>query len=122
MTGDPEGRFSLERFSVEIPDRVLADLMARIRNTRWPDPAPGRAWEQGTDIEYLRGVIAYWVKEFDWRGQERELNRFQHFRTRLDDVHIYFIHERARCGQGIPRISRTGGRAASSSCCPWSRC
>jgi hypothetical protein len=108
MTGDPAGRLSLERFSVEVPDRVLADLLARVRNTRWPDPAPGRAWEQGTDLEYLRGVIAYWATEFDWRAQERELNRFQHFRTQLDDVRIHFVHERARGGHGMPLILSHG--------------
>jgi hypothetical protein len=41
-------------FSFRIEAEVLADLRERIRNTRWPDPAPGAAWEQGTDLEYLR--------------------------------------------------------------------
>jgi hypothetical protein len=43
-----EARASLDRMD-EIPDRVLPDLAGRIRNTRSPDPAPGRGWEQGTD-------------------------------------------------------------------------
>jgi hypothetical protein len=40
---------------------VLADLRARIRNTRWPDPASGLRREQGTDLAYLRQVLAYWA-------------------------------------------------------------
>jgi hypothetical protein len=64
-----------------VADEVLADLRARIRNTRWPDPAPGDPWEQGTDLAYLRQVLASWAEEFDWRAQERHLNTFNHFRA-----------------------------------------
>src|SRR4051812_25304631 len=58
------------RFEVRIPDEVLADLRARIRNTRWPDPAPGEPWSQGTDLDHLRGLLAYWADGFDWRARE----------------------------------------------------
>jgi len=43
---------------IRIEEEVLSDLRARIRNTRWPHPAPGIPWEQGTDLDYLRQVRA----------------------------------------------------------------
>ena len=63
--------FRAEQFSVRVDDEVLDDLRARIRNTRWPGPAPGALWEQGTDLGYLRGLLGYWADGFDWRAQER---------------------------------------------------
>jgi len=98
----------VEPFSIHVDDQVLADLRARIRNTRWPDPAPGAAWEQGTDLGYLQQVLAYWADEFDWRAQERQLNRFDHFRAELDDVRIHFVHQRPRRGHGIPLVLTNG--------------
>ncbi len=95
-------------FSIQIDEQQLADLRARIRNTRWPDRAPGAAWGQGTDLEYLRALLAYWGDEFDWRAQERQLNAFAQFRAELDGVHIHFVHERARRGRGIPLILTHG--------------
>ncbi len=95
-------------FSIQIEEAILSDLRARIRNTRWPDQAPGAAWEQGTDLRYLRSLLSYWVDEFDWRVQERALNAFAQFRAELDGVHIHFIHERARRGHGIPLILTHG--------------
>ncbi len=95
-------------FSIRIEEETLLDLRARIRNTRWPDPAPGTAWEQGTDLEYLRQVLADWAEEFDWHAQERQLNAFNQFRAELDGVHIHFVHERARRGRGIPLILTHG--------------
>ena len=61
----------VEPFEIRVEEEVLSDLRARIRNTRWPDRAPGVAWEQGTDLDYLTQVLAYWADEFDWRAQER---------------------------------------------------
>lgn len=98
----------IEPFSIRVEDEVLSDLRGRIRSTRWPDPAPGAAWEQGTDLEYLRRTLAYWADGFDWRAQERELNAFDQFRAELDGVRIHFVHQRARRMRGIPLILTHG--------------
>lgn len=98
----------MESFSIQVADDVLSDLRARIRNTRWPDPAPGDPWSQGTDAAYLRDLLAYWADGFDWRAQERELNQFRHFRVPLDGFGVHFVHEQARHGDGIPLILTSG--------------
>ena len=100
--------FRAEQFSVGLGDEVLADLRARIWNTRWPAAAPGAPWEQGTDLDYLRGLLGYWADGFDWRAQERWLNGFGHFRAGIDGVRVHFVHERARSGRGIPLILTNG--------------
>jgi pimeloyl-ACP methyl ester carboxylesterase len=99
---------SIEPFSVQVDEEILSDLRARLHRTRWPHPAPGAAWGQGTDLEYLRRLLAYWADEFDWRAQERELNRFDHFRADLDGVRIHFVYQRARHGHGMPLILTHG--------------
>jgi len=103
-----EAPLHITPFSIHIEAEILSDLRERIRKTRWPDQAPGAAWEQGTDLEYLRQLLAYWADEFDWRAQERELNAANQFRAELDGVHIHFVHERARHGHGIPLILTHG--------------
>jgi len=95
-------------FSINIDADTLSDLRRRIRSTRWPDSAPGAAWEQGTDRDYLRRLLAYWADEFDWRVQERALNATSQFRTELDGARIHFVHVRAKHGVGIPLILTHG--------------
>src|SRR2546429_8948314 len=87
-------------FTVQVPDQVLSDLRARIRNTRWPPGAPGREWEQGTDLEYLKGLLGYWADGFDWRAQARGVQRFKHFCAGVDGGAHHFRHERWRDGKG----------------------
>lgn len=65
--------------AIEVPDGILGNLRARIDATRWPDPAPGEPWEQGTDPAYLRDLLRDWAHDFDWRAREEEVNAFSHF-------------------------------------------
>src|SRR5438045_4389717 len=99
-----ESSLPVTPFSIQIEAEILSDLRERIRKTRWPDQAPGAAWEQGTDLEYLRQLLAYWAEEFDWQAQERELNAATQFRTEIDGVHITFVHERTIQVPAIPLI------------------
>ncbi len=103
---------SIEPFRVAVPEPVLADLKARIRNTRWPGSAPGAPWSQGTDLEWLRNLLDYWVDKFDWRDQERRLRKLAQFRIEIDGSRIHFVHERARSGRGIPLILTHGWPSA----------
>jgi pimeloyl-ACP methyl ester carboxylesterase len=108
VVGKPDALLPAEAFSINIDDRVLTDLRARIRNTRWPDQVPGIGWAQGTDLDYLRELLTYWADDFDWREQERRLNTFDHFLAELDGVRIHFVHEKARRGPGTPLILTHG--------------
>lgn len=101
-------RVAVTPFQIRVDEAVLSDLRTRIRNTRWPDSAPGDAWSQGTDLPYLQKLLGYWAGGFDWREQERRLNRFQHFQAELDGVRIHFVHERARDSDGIPLVLTHG--------------
>ena len=98
----------IEPFSIRVEDAVLTDLRARLRNTRLPGSAPGEPWQQGTDLEYLRELLAYWMDGYDWRAQVHSLNEHAHFRAELDGVRIHFVHARASRGQGIPLILTHG--------------
>ena len=102
----------IEPFAIRVSDETLRDLTARIRNTRWPEPAPGRAWDQGTDRDYLKALLEYWAGDFSWRAQERHLNSFDQFHAEIDGVRIHFVHQRARHGDGIPLILSHGWPSA----------
>jgi pimeloyl-ACP methyl ester carboxylesterase len=98
----------IEPFAIAVPDEVLSELRARLLDTRWPEPSPGPAWEQGTDLAYLQDLVAYWADGYDWRERERELNEHRHFRATVDGVRIHFVHERAPGGDGLPLILTHG--------------
>jgi pimeloyl-ACP methyl ester carboxylesterase len=100
--------FQADPFTISVSDEVIADLRARIRNTRWPEKSPAAPWQQGTDLLYLQDLLAYWADGFSWRAQEDWLNSFHHLRANVDGIGIHFVHERAVSGEGIPLVMTHG--------------
>jgi pimeloyl-ACP methyl ester carboxylesterase len=94
-------------YVIAVPDEVLDDLRDRIRRTRWPEPAPGEEWSQGTDRAYLQDLLRHWADEFDWRAHEARLNRFDHRQATVDGVRLHFVHHRAP-GGGVPLVLTHG--------------
>ena len=94
----------MEPFRVEVPDDDLDDLRRRLARARWPSPAPEPGWEQGTDLGYLRELVGYWRDGYDWRAQERRLNRLDHFVTEIDGQRIHFVHARSRRPDALPLL------------------
>lgn len=86
----------VEAFSIKVSDEVLADLKARLDQTRFPDEVPDTAWEYGTNLAYLRELVDYWRTRYDWRKHEKHLNSLRHFRTQIADLDLHFIHEEGR--------------------------
>jgi len=100
---------SVEPFEIHVDDDVLDDLRRRLRATRWPDAAPGPAWGQGTDLDYLRALVDHWLTDYDWRGEERRLNGYENAVADVDGVRVHFVHRRS----GKPPLVLTHGWPSS---------
>jgi pimeloyl-ACP methyl ester carboxylesterase len=106
--GQPSLGAPIVAFKIHVPDDVLRDLKRRLANARLPDQLEGVGWSYGTDLEYLKELVAYWRDKFDWREQERRLNRFEQFKTNIDGLDIHFIHRRAREQHALPLVITHG--------------
>ena len=95
-------------FKVRIDDDVLDDLRARLARTRWPDFVPAAGWDYGTDWQYMRELVRYWLDGFDWRKQERYINSFSHFPAIVAPATIHFVHERGKGPNPMPLIVTHG--------------
>ena len=98
----------VQPFSIEIPEASLRDLRERLRRTRWPDEVPDSGWDFGTNLGYLKNLVAHWRDAFDWREQERRLNELSHFRTDIDGLGIHFIHVRGNGPSPFPLVLTHG--------------
>ena len=95
-------------FRIDVAREVLSDLRQRLKNTRWSYQVEGTNWDAGTDLNYLKELVAYWHDTYDWREHEAALNQFAHFKTELDDIGIHFIHERGKGRNPFPLILTHG--------------
>lgn len=103
-----EEHVDIQPFTIGMPQVALDDLHLRLGLTRFPDEVVGTDWRFGTDLEYLRELVAYWRDDFDWRAQERALNEFPHFRAYIDGVGVHFIHVRGVGPRPMPLVLTHG--------------
>ncbi|XP_068397850.1 epoxide hydrolase 1 isoform X1 [Eschrichtius robustus] len=71
---------------------LLQDLHQRIDKVRLTPPLEDSRFHYGFNSNYLKKIISYWRNEFDWRKQVEILNRYPHFKTKIEGLDIHFIH------------------------------
>src|SRR5262245_2525597 len=98
----------IEPFRIAVADDALADLKARLRNTRWPEAELVSDWSQGAPLAWIQDVCRYWAETYDWRQREARLNRFAQFKTEIDGLDIHFVHVRSPNPSAMPLIITHG--------------
>jgi pimeloyl-ACP methyl ester carboxylesterase len=79
------------RFTIDIPEPDLIDLLDRLRRTRFDDDFDNDDWSYGTSGKYLKELVEYWTDQFDWRAVEAKLNTVEHYKVLIDDVPIHYV-------------------------------
>lgn len=98
---------------IEIPQADVADLVQRLRRTRWPEPETVTDWSQGVPLAYVQELCRYWADGYDWRATEARLNALPQFRTVIDGLAVYFRADRRGLGRAdgparLPALRRRG--------------
>lgn len=106
--GHAQQDVAIRPFRIAVPESVLADLKARLKNPRIPDPLKGSGWDLGTDTVYLRQLVDYWRDRFDWRAAERRLNQMEQFTTTIDGLPVHFVHRRSTHANAMPLLVTHG--------------
>jgi microsomal epoxide hydrolase len=108
---------SAEALQLSIAETALAVLKARLAMTRFPDQVPDGPWANGTDLEYMRGLVGYWKDSFDWRGQEAALNAYPQFKVKRHDIDVHYLHVPGQGPSPTP-LSLMHGLSSSSTSFP----
>ena len=98
----------IQPFRIAVTDAVLADLRARLHQTRWPDAELVDDWSQGAPLAWIQDICRHWADHYDWRGREALLNRFAQFTTPIDGLDIHFLHVRSPHAEAMPLILTHG--------------
>ncbi|HSO97131.1 MAG TPA: epoxide hydrolase [Acidimicrobiia bacterium] len=95
---------TVEPFPIDVPDPTLDDLRDRLDRTRLPNQIDGIGWDQGTELDTLRDLLATWRERYDWRRVEDELNRYEHVQATIDGQRLHALHARSRAPDAIPLL------------------
>ena len=74
---------SIVPFTVAVPDKTIETIKSRVASYPWHEMPNDGGWDYGTNLDYMKELCNYWVKDFDWRKQEAQINGFLTLRFRL---------------------------------------
>jgi pimeloyl-ACP methyl ester carboxylesterase len=95
-------------FRLSVPEAELTDLRARLDRTRWPEKETVGDWSQGSPLERVQALCAYWRTSYDWRRCEARLNALGQFRTHIDGLDIHFMHVASPHPRAMPLLITHG--------------
>ena len=78
-----------------VPDAVLEDLRARIRNVHRIGLPDADDWSLGVSASYLEALLSDWADEYDWRDIEARVRALPWVLTERQEVPLRAVHQRA---------------------------
>ena len=95
-------------FKIDIPDDVIQKIYTRVKEYPWHEMPDDGGWSYGTNLEYMKELCDYWINKFNWREQERKINKFHHYTSFVNDINIHFIHEKGSGSSPLPLLISHG--------------
>lgn len=99
-------------FTINLPDSLLEETRLKLLAARFPDELSlesGKKWTYGTPTDVVKDLVKYWINSYDWRKQERELNKFPQFTLDCpvegqETINVHFLHQRSSRPDAIPLL------------------
>jgi pimeloyl-ACP methyl ester carboxylesterase len=98
----------IKPFKINIPDKTLVEIYNKVKNYPWHEMPDDGGWQYGSNLDYMKEISNYWVKDFDWRKHETEINKFSNFTTIVDDIEMHFIREKGSGFRPTPLLLMHG--------------
>ena len=95
-------------FRIDVPEDVIQKIYTRVKEYPWHEMPDDGGWSYGTNLDYMKDFCDYWINKFNWREQERKINKFHHYTSLVDDINIHFIHEKGSGKGPIPLLISHG--------------
>tara|TARA_B100000768_G_scaffold32642_1_gene31224 strand:- start:19 stop:1125 length:1107 start_codon:yes stop_codon:yes gene_type:complete len=87
---------------------MLKEINTKVKNYPWHEMPDDGGWEYGSNLNYLKELSDYWVKNFNWKKHETEINKFSNFKSTVDKIDIHFILEKGSGSSSKPLLLMHG--------------
>ncbi|XP_057672095.1 juvenile hormone epoxide hydrolase 2-like [Diorhabda carinulata] len=104
--GNPDSvKTIIKPFTINVSDEVLKDLQYRLDHHRpFTPPLEGIQQQYGMNTNLLEEIVDYWRMKYDWRKQEKYLNKFPQYTINIQGLDIHFIHIKPIVPQNIKKL------------------
>ena len=83
----------IKKFKVNVSIKTLNNIYKKVREFPFNDIQQMNGWLHGTNHAYLKKISKYWTSKFNWKLQEKKINKFNNYITNVDGINIHFIKQ-----------------------------
>ena len=98
----------IKQYKISVPKSTLNNIYKKVKNYPWKDIQKLNGWTHGTNYKYLKSISKYWTSKFNWKKQEKKINSFSNFTTKVDGIKIHFIREKGSGKNPTPLLIMHG--------------
>lgn len=91
-------------YKLNISDRDLDDLKARLEGARWPVEIAPQTDERGIRGATVKTLANHWLKRFDWRAEEARINAYEQVMVEHEGQLMHAFHIRSTNADAIPLV------------------
>lgn len=89
----------------EFSEKQVQQLRDKITPTVWPNELEiDYGWTLGAPTWAVQPLVEKWANDFDWNEPRAEMNRWNHYRMKVDGLLIHYVHERSSHSDAIPIV------------------
>jgi microsomal epoxide hydrolase len=93
---------------VDVPQATINRIIDRVKQGRLPDRLDAPDWRYGANWSYMKSLVDYWVRQFDWKKAQANLNRYPQFLARVADYDVHFYYVKGEGPKPFPLILTHG--------------
>jgi len=94
----------IKPFKLRVPNKKINEIYSKVKKYPWAYIQDMNGWEHGTNLKYLKEISRYWITRFNWRKQERKINKFSNYLTKVDGINVHFIKEKGSGFNPMPLL------------------
>ncbi len=83
----------IKKFKVNVSIKTLNNIYKKVREFPFNDIQKMDGWLHGTNHAYLKKISKYWTSKFNWKLQEKKINKLNNYITNVDGINIHFIKQ-----------------------------
>ncbi|XP_075975252.1 juvenile hormone epoxide hydrolase-like [Anticarsia gemmatalis] len=93
---------SIRTFKIDFNNTMIEDLKQRLKSRRrFTKSLEGMQSRYGMNADYLQKVLAYWTDKYDFKKRAELLNRFPHYKTKIQGLDLHYIRVKPKVKEGI---------------------
>ncbi len=98
----------MKNFKIKIKNKTVTKILKKVSKYDWSKIPDINNWSLGVNKIELRKICDYWIADYNWKKEEKKLNKLKHYKEKVDDINIHFVYKKGKNKKSIPLLISHG--------------